>query len=325
MAQNRGLFPSFVGKSTKPVLARSGSFSRAAVFASLLLLVGLSGNVGTMQRRRLYQDMATHVQRDGLKLLEVGEGGKHNRFFQFKHGRLTPVLKRLSIPVRAVVIPLPDLKVTRLLETALRHRLGGIVPGELVWFQDTNIYHATIFHASSYEFPVVEDPGDVQKVQSVGSTICPLRVILEKIVVTSTGVIIACWQVAGGSEPATFRRSLKEVFEHAPSLKHQVIKSPWILHSTIARLVGTPPAESNSEARSKISALGTREKKKPETQHLDPTHIAHMADTLTSELCGLEMAIDNAWLVHEKDLLALALGGEYVKYDVPFLCKGAGR
>ena len=36
--------------------------------------------------------------------------------------------------------------------------------------------------------------------------LCPLEIVLERVIGTTTGNIVACWQVAAGSDPLEIRR-----------------------------------------------------------------------------------------------------------------------
>lgn len=47
---------------------------------------------------------------------------------------------------------------------------------------------------------------EVAAVQRAGRQLCPLHIALERIVATSSGNILACWQVVAGSDPAAIRR-----------------------------------------------------------------------------------------------------------------------
>ena len=51
---------------------------------------------------------------------------------------------------------------------------------------------------------------EVAAVQLAGNQLCPLRIALERVVATSTGNILACWQVTTGSDPATIRRCVRD-------------------------------------------------------------------------------------------------------------------
>lgn len=45
-------------------------------------------------------------------------------------------------------------------------------------------------------------------VSKAAMMLCPVEIALERITVTATGNVIACWQLAGGSDPSGIRRSV---------------------------------------------------------------------------------------------------------------------
>lgn len=47
---------------------------------------------------------------------------------------------------------------------------------------------------------------EMTSVRKAAMMLCPLEIALERITVTATGNIIACWQMAGGSDPSEVRR-----------------------------------------------------------------------------------------------------------------------
>eukprot|EP01018_Ginkgo_biloba_P039056 Gb_05311 [translate_table: standard] len=74
---------------------------------------------------------------------------------------------------------------------------------EAIWFQNANLYHFSMFHASHHLEPVPatgdEVDAEANAVELVARTLCPLKIILERVVLTSTGVLLGCWQILGGS------------------------------------------------------------------------------------------------------------------------------
>ena len=46
---------------------------------------------------------------------------------------------------------------------------------------------------------------EVAQVRGAARMLCPLQVVLERVVATPSGNIVACWQVVSGSEPAAIR------------------------------------------------------------------------------------------------------------------------
>ena len=60
---------------------------------------------------------------------------------------------------------------------------------------------------------------EVEAVRAAGSQLCPLHIALERIVATSSGNILACWQVVSGSDPLIIRRHALLVPCHASLLR----------------------------------------------------------------------------------------------------------
>ena len=56
---------------------------------------------------------------------------------------------------------------------------------------------------------------EVGSVQAAAQQLCPLHIVLERVVATSSGNILACWQVTSGSDPAAIRRWAHTVDVHA--------------------------------------------------------------------------------------------------------------
>lgn len=60
------------------------------------------------------------------------------------------------------------------------------------------------------QFPVEASSAEVAieevAVERAAAHLCPLEVVLERVVATPTGNILACWQVLSGSDPAAMRR-----------------------------------------------------------------------------------------------------------------------
>ncbi len=60
------------------------------------------------------------------------------------------------------------------------------------------------------QFPVeassAEVETEVKAVERSAVHLCPIEVVLERVIATPTGNILACWQILGGSDPAAVRR-----------------------------------------------------------------------------------------------------------------------
>eukprot|EP00798_Chlamydomonas_sp_ICE-L_P011995 gene11995-15090_t len=82
----------------------------------------------------------------------------------------------------------------------------------------------------------------------------------ERVIITSSGVVVACWQVlADGSEPAELRRQLGQTLLNAPSIEGQMVKEPSMLHTTVARLLLPPGSDDHSpfDSRAVVQAVQT--------------------------------------------------------------------
>lgn len=69
-------------------------------------------------------------------------------------------------------------------------------------------------------------PADVDAeeaaIRSVGTGACPLHAVLERVVATPSGVVLACWQVAKGTDVFDLRRQLAAALPGAS--KRQVVQ-----------------------------------------------------------------------------------------------------
>lgn len=44
--------------------------------------------------------------------------------------------------------------------------------------------------------PVLQIEAEANAVKAVAETVCPLKIVLDRVVLTSTGVVLGCWQVS---------------------------------------------------------------------------------------------------------------------------------
>ena len=65
-------------------------------------------------------------------------------------------------------------------------------------------------HSCSAQHPVKASTAQVAvemaSVSKAAMALCPVEIVLERVVVTGTGNVVACWQVAAGSDPSEIRR-----------------------------------------------------------------------------------------------------------------------
>ncbi len=93
-----------------------------------------------------------------MSLLCVCHAGKHvtqglqqDTLFRFDAGgRASARLRKLDVPVRAIVVPFPDEVVAKALAGAVAAHLVPVLPPGALWLQDSGLLHATLWHASRH-------------------------------------------------------------------------------------------------------------------------------------------------------------------------------
>ncbi|EIE20274.1 hypothetical protein COCSUDRAFT_67560 [Coccomyxa subellipsoidea C-169] len=274
-------------------------------------------------RRGLYDVLEAQLGHTGLMLgREQTQGLDARSLFRKRDGRVEPALQPLQVPVRAVVLHLGDPAAARALSAAVARHMSPLAQDAGLWLQDPAKYHATLFHASTHEFPVeassAEVETEVKAVERSAVHLCPIEVVLERVIATPTGNILACWQILGGSDPAAVRRhgspclpscqwALRGALPRAPPAEQQTVHDPAILHTTLARLLRLPRASAGRVLRSGA----------PDGAELLRSAVAR----ISADLCGLRATLPTLWYVEEEDLLALALNGRVRKHPVQMLCQ----
>ena len=280
---------------------------------------------GTLARSRLYGVMASGVAERGLTAFDPAhandaqtQGLSLSSLFTFDPttGEASPVLRRLDVPVRAVVFPVPPRSAAarsihretrRVLSREFPPTGGALNAGDSVWYQDPNAYHFSAFHAShhldEHAASTKEATAESSAIRSVARASCPIEAVIERVVVSPSGVVMALWNVAGGAEPRAFRDALRIALPRAPA--KQIVADGDIMHTTVARLLRAPPG-TGGEGGDHGTAAAKR-----------------AAVALTEALCGVRVTIPAAWFVHEMHALALALGGSYDPEVMRFECRGS--
>eukprot|EP00898_Chlorokybus_atmophyticus_P005768 jgi/Chlat1/6192/Chrsp427S05728 len=254
-----------------------------------------------LQRRAVYDRLGEKAQKLGLKAVlqsvDSAQGLKKTDF-------ITPVLKRLQQPVRAIVLPLHDPAVVQSLEEATRTALGSSVQNVGIYYQDASLYHISFYHASHHLTPVSETTGTTDvEMRAVAGVACKtgaMQLILDRVLLTSTGSVLACWQVASGPEPLLLRQQLRKALPNASS--PQLVKDQEIVYSTLARIIDLP-AGSHGQMLAKPGNDAT---------------FAQELEGLNRALCGLKAYVTGFSYVLEYDLLALGLSGSLKAWDIPF-------
>lgn len=244
----------------------------------------------TKKRTLLYGSMATDLEEHGAKFLDGGSTSQTlllSDIFKLKDGAVEPILKPADPAVRAVVLYLHPQHANSISDI-VRKIVAPFSPRD-VWYQDPNLYHFSMFHASHHLEPVLATPLEINEearvVETVAGRCCELSIVLERVVLTSTGVLLGCWQVLNGTDPAVIRKELQEALPRAPVKQ---LYNEVMLHTSFARLLG-PPVEAN-----------------PESLH---AVLGHLVSKLNTELHGYKAVIKEMWYVEEMDVLALALKG----------------
>ncbi|XP_043687294.1 uncharacterized protein LOC122638410 isoform X1 [Telopea speciosissima] len=247
------------------------------------------------RRSQLYDKMARDLDEHGAAFLQGGKTSQSlslSEIFTLKDGSVTPVLKAANPPVRANVLYLSP-EFSESISQAVR---GIFLPyfDKAIWFQNSSLYHFSMFHASHHITPIPATKPEIEAeenaVKAVADSICPLKIILDRVVLTSTGVLLGCWQVISGTDPMTIRAKLRSALPHAP--EKQLYDSA-MLHTSFARLLGQP----------KMSAEETK-------KYSDQLEFFHeLVNRLNNKLHGFEAEVSELWFVEEFDVLALALDG----------------
>ncbi|GER27132.1 protein arginine N-methyltransferase PRMT10 [Striga asiatica] len=244
------------------------------------------------QRSILYAKMAKDLDEKGPVFLKQGETSQSlslSDLFTLKSGILTPVLRAADPPVRANVLHLST-QFSVPISNTVNHTFSPYFDKDFflaIWFQDPNIYHFSMFHASHHITPV---EAEVRAVKDVADSICPIHIALNRVVLTSTGVLLGCWQVVSGVDPVTIRSKLKDALPRAPQKQ---LYDDAILHTSFARLLGSP--KRCTEEEKKMS---------------DIQMFHELVERLNNKIQGMKATVSELWYVEEYDLLALALNGK---------------
>ncbi|KAL6840809.1 hypothetical protein ACP4OV_029335 [Aristida adscensionis] len=283
---------------------------------------------GSVQARRaeLYARMARDLDERGAAFLGGGETSQSLTLwdlFDITDGAVVPKLKAADPPVRANVLYL-DPEFATVISKAVKEvfhpyfdqdgHLNHVLAqnawtinffANVIWFQNTSMYHFSMFHASHHLEPIVateaEIEAEVVAVKRVAEAVCPLQIVLDQVVLTSTGVLLGLWQVKSGTDPAEIRSRLREALPHAPQKQ---LYDPVLLHTSFARILGHPKLP---QEQSKSS--------------FDYVKFFHELVTKVNErIHGFQATISELWYVEEYDVLALALNGRMKVRRLHLVC-----
>ncbi|KAL3528365.1 hypothetical protein ACH5RR_007687 [Cinchona calisaya] len=260
-----------------------------------------------VRRTRLYDKLSRDLNENGAAFLKYGETSQSlslSDLFTVKDGIVTPVLKAANPPVRANVLymsPQYSAPIAEAVKSILMPYFD-----KAIWFQNSSLYHFSMFHASHHISGVpateAEIEAEVNAVKAVAEGLCPLTISLDRVVLTSTGVLLGCWQVSSGVDPVVLRNRLRTALPHAPEKQ---LYDAAILHTTFARLLGHPT-------------------KLPKENRISGLQFFHdLVTKLNSQLHGMQAIVSELWYVEEYDVLALALNGRMKARKFKFGCSKA--
>ncbi|XP_022931009.1 uncharacterized protein LOC111437325 isoform X2 [Cucurbita moschata] len=245
-------------------------------------------------RSRLYNKMEKDLDEKGALFLKDGETSQSlslSDIFTVKDGSVTPILKPANPPVRANVLYLST-EYSVPISEAVKSIFNPYFD-KAIWFQNSSLYHFSMFHASHHITPVPATEDEIEAeaaaVKSATEHMSRLKIVLDRVVLTSTGVLLGCWQVISGTDPVTIRAKLRAALPHAPEKQ---LYDPAILHTSFARLLGHPKLPGSLHSSS------------------DELQLFHeLVARLNKQLHGFEAMVSELWYVEEYDVLALALNG----------------
>uniref|UniRef100_A0A0E0ARD6 Uncharacterized protein n=1 Tax=Oryza glumipatula TaxID=40148 RepID=A0A0E0ARD6_9ORYZ len=267
----------------------------------------IPGGSVSSRRAELYGRMARDLDERGAAFLDGGETSQSltlSELFDTRDGAVVPRLKAANPPVRANVLYL-DPEFAAVISKAVKEVFLPYF-NQAIWFQNMSIYHFSMFHASHHLEPIIatedEIEAEVDAVKRVTDDVCPLKIILDQVVLTSTGVLLGLWQVESGTDPADIRSRLREALPRAPQKQ---LYDPVMLHTSLARILGHPKLPQEGNARS-----------------LDHVKFFHdLVAQVNSKIRGFQATVKELWFVEEYDVLALALNGKMKVRRLQFGCK----
>uniref|UniRef100_A0A0D9X4U4 Uncharacterized protein n=1 Tax=Leersia perrieri TaxID=77586 RepID=A0A0D9X4U4_9ORYZ len=266
----------------------------------------IPGGSVSSRRAELYNRMARDLDERGAAFLDGGETSQSlslSELFDTRDGAVVPRLKAANPPVRANVLYL-DPEFAAVISKAVKDVFLPYFT-QAIWFQNASIYHFSMFHASHHLEPIVatedEIEAEVDAVKRVTEVVCPLRIVLDRVVLTSTGVLLGLWQVESGTDPADIRSRLREALPRAPQKQ---LYEPVMLHTSLARILGHPKLPQEGSAQS-----------------LDRVKFFHdLVAQVNRKIRGFQATVKELWFVEEYDVLALALNGKMKVRRLQFGC-----
>ncbi|GBG66674.1 hypothetical protein CBR_g66809 [Chara braunii] len=272
-------------------------------------------NFNFTDREKLYNEMGSNLERRGPLFLTTGETTQSLKISDLfviiqSNGSVRPIPKPLMHPVRATLLYIePAVGIT--IWRVVKQVIAEYFPQGGVWYQDPQMFHVSLYHASNHIDTVPATTSEIDEetnaVARVARTSCPVVIALDRVIVTSTGAVIGCWQLLDGTEPAQLRKRLRSGLPRSPQKQ---MNNQVLIHTSFARLL-VAPTSPNPVLQGQAEA-----------QESHPTKLLlRMARELSKRLCRLRANLSELWYVEELDMLALALRGNMRQRKFPLSCE----
>ncbi|KAK1267664.1 hypothetical protein QJS04_geneDACA000636 [Acorus gramineus] len=202
-----------------------------------------SGMPGEDQRSRLYDKMERDLEEQGAVFLGGGETSQSlslSDIFSVKNGSIAPVLKVADPPVRATVLHLSTDFSVPISQAVRSVFLPYFDNGEVLFSNFPSLSFSTLEtnKVMTINCPFLDEiEAEADAIKAVAEAFCPLKIVLDRVIFTPTGVLLGCWQVISGTDPLIIRAKLRDALPHAPQKQFY---DPVMLHTSFARLLGHP-------------------------------------------------------------------------------------
>ncbi|GJN12340.1 hypothetical protein PR202_ga30610 [Eleusine coracana subsp. coracana] len=239
------------------------------------------------RRAELYTKMARDLDERGAVFLKGGETSQSltlSDLFDTADGAVVPKLKVPDFFFR------PDMLLTLHAMVLLKYGLMLLARLPIrqcaltfsTWTQNSPL----LFREKSLKEVYLPyfDQAEVEAVKRVTETVCPLRIVLDRVVLTSTGVLLGLWQVESGTDPTEIRSRLREALPRAPQKQ---LYDPVLLHTSFARILGHPKLPKEQSASS-----------------FDHAKFFHdLVAQVNGKIRGFQATVSELWYVEEYDVL----------------------
>eukprot|EP00742_Colponemidia_sp_Colp-10_P010059 GILJ01011018.1.p1 GENE.GILJ01011018.1~~GILJ01011018.1.p1 ORF type:complete len:317 (+),score=22.78 GILJ01011018.1:45-995(+) len=191
---------------------------------------------GNWQRRIRYSQAHAALEKHGFDEDEI----RISRSLYAVEGRKVSFIRNEPNSMRFVYLPLRVAATRHILSEVVNtvvSQVDAMNESEIVVMkQDPNSYHVTIFLQSRIEqvrLPENEDAlaKELEAVHRLASQTDPIMLELDRIIVTATGTVVACWMVCEGNMDQ-LRLECERAFPSAPTMQARI----WV-HTSLCRVL----------------------------------------------------------------------------------------